>query len=94
MTRIKARYGKDGYSIASTGHAGTNEACTAVSAIIGALAGWVHNNTGSFTLEKGKALVMWPKGDGGETAMEMAVIGLRQVAQSCPDDVTIELIWE
>ena len=94
MTRIKARYSRDGYSIVSTGHAGTGESCTAVSAIIGALAGWVNNNTGTFSLEKGKAMIAFPKMDGAETAMDMAVIGLQQVAKANPEDVSIELIWE
>ena len=94
MTRIKARYGRDGYSIVSVGHAGTAESCTAVSAIIGALAGWVDNNAGSFTLTKGEAMIAFPKGNGAETAMDVAVIGLQQVAKVHPEDVSIELTWE
>lgn len=94
MTRIKARYSRDGYSVVSTGHAGSGESCTAVSAILGALAGWVNNNVGSFSLDKGKAVVAFPKGDGAETAMDVTVIGLQQVAKVHPEDVNIELIWE
>lgn len=94
MTRIKARYGRDGYSIVSVGHAGTAESCTAVSAILGALAGWVENNSGSYTLEKGNARIAFPKYDGAETAMDVTVIGLLQVEKSAPDNVKVEMIWE
>lgn len=94
MTRVKARYGRDGYSVVSLGHAGTSQSCTAVSAILGALAGWVNNNAGAFSLEKGKAMIAFPKGGGAETAMDVTVIGLQQVAKVHPEDVSIELTWE
>lgn len=94
MTRIKARYGRDGYSIVSIGHAGTSESCTAISAILGALAGWVKNNTGAFSLEKGENIITFPKCGGAETAMDVTVIGLQQVAKVHPEDVSIELTWE
>lgn len=94
MTRIKARYSGDGYSIVSVGHAGSSESCAAVSAIITALAGWVDNNAGTFSLEKGEALISFPKGGGAEAVMDMTVIGLQQVAKVNPEDVSIELIWE
>lgn len=94
MTRIKARYGRDGYSIVSVGHAGTAESCTAVSAILGALAGWVENNSGSYTLEKGNARIEFPKMPGADGAMDMAVIGLLQVQKTAPDDLIVEIICE
>lgn len=95
MTYIKARYSRDGYSIVSTGHAGTSESCTAISAILGALAGWVKNNAGgAFSLGKGEAMIAFPKGGGAETAMDVTVIGLQQVAKVHPEDVNIELTWE
>lgn len=94
MTHIKAQYGRDGYSVVSVGHAGTSESCTAISAILGALAGWVNNNAGVFSLEKGDAMIAFPKGNGAETAMDVTVIGLQQVAKVHPEDVSIELTWE
>ena len=94
MTRIKARYSRDGYSIVSTGHAGTSESCTAVSAILGALAGWVDNNAGTFSLKKGEAMIAFPKGGGADVAMDMTVIGLQQVQKAAPDDLNIEIICE
>lgn len=94
MTRVKARYGRDGYSVVSVGHAGTSQSCTAVSAILGALAGWVDNNAGKFTLDKGEAMIAFPKNDGAEAVMDMTVIGLLQVQKAAPEDVSIELTWE
>ena len=94
MTRIKARYSRDGYSVVSTGHAGSGESCTAVSAILGALAGWVNNNVGKFTLDKGEAMIAFPKNDGAEAVMDMTVIGLLQVQKAAPEDVKVELVWE
>lgn len=94
MTRIKARYGRDGYSIVSVGHAGSEQTCTAISAILGALAGWVENNSGSYTLEKGNARIEFPKYDGADGAMDMAVIGLLQVQKAAPDEVKVEIICE
>ena len=94
MTRVKARYGRDGYSVVSVGHSGTSQSCTAVSAILGALAGWVDNNAGKFTLDKGEAMIAFPKSDGAEAVMDMTVIGLLQIQKTAPEDVKIELVWE
>ena len=94
MTRVKARYGQDGYSVVSVGHAGTSQSCTAVSAILGALAGWVENNAGKYSLDKGEAMIAFPKNDGAEAVMDMTVIGLLQVQKVAPEDVKIELVWE
>ena len=94
MTRVKARYGRDGYSVVSVGHAGTSQSCTAVSAILGALAGWVENNAGKYSLDKGEAMIAFPMIDGAEAVMDMTVIGLLQIQKTAPDDVKIELVWE
>ncbi len=94
MTHIRARYGRDGYSVVSVGHAGTAQSCTAISAILGALAGWVDNNAGKFSLDKGEAMIAFPKENGAETAMDVAVIGLLQIQKTAPDDVKIEIICE
>lgn len=94
MTRVKARYGRDGYSVVSVGHAGTSQSCTAISAILGALAGWVDNNAGKFSLDKGEAMIAFPKNYGAEAVMDMTVIGLLQVQKAAPEDVKIELVWE
>lgn len=94
MTRVKARYGRDGYSVVSVGHAGTAQSCTAISAILGALAGWVENNAGKYSLDKGEAMIAFPNNDGAEAVMDMTVIGLLQVQKAAPEDVKIELVWE
>lgn len=95
MTQIKARYGRDGYSIVSLGHAGTKESCVAVSTIIQTLAGWIENaHSGACLLNKGDAKIAFPKGGGADVAMDMAVIGLLQVQKAAPDDVKVEIICE
>lgn len=94
MTRIKCRYARDGYSIVSVGHAGTEKSCVAVSAIIQALAGWVENNVGQYALDKGEAKIIMPRGGGSDVAMDVAVIGLLQVQKAAPDDVRVEIISE
>ncbi|MBO7670130.1 MAG: hypothetical protein J6S60_06025 [Oscillospiraceae bacterium] len=94
MTRIRCRIGADGYSVVSVGHAGSEQSCTAVSAILGALAGWVDNNSGRFTLDKGEAMIIFPKGDGADAVMDMTVIGLLQIQKIAPDDVTVEIVCE
>ena len=94
MTRIKCRIGRDGYSVVSVGHAGSTQSYTAISAILGALAGWVDNNAGRFTLDKGEALIVFPKGEGAEAVMDMTVIGLLQIQKTAPDDVAVEILCE
>ena len=93
MTRVRARYGPDGYSVVSVGHAGTETACTAVSAIIGALAGWVDNaGAGGISLSNGEALIAFPDTiPGAEAVMDMTVIGLLQIAKAEPDSVKVEV---
>jgi len=94
MTSIKARYGRDGYSVVSIGHAGTTEACTAVSAIIQALAGWVHNHEGGISLDKGEALIAFPRSEGADAVMDMTVIGLLQIEKAAPGAVKVEVIYD
>lgn len=88
MTKVTARYGAS-YSLVSSGHAGTSESCTAVSAIVQALAGWVHNHTGTFHLKKGEAMIAFPEQDGARAVMDLTVIGLLQIQQAAPGDVSV-----
>ena len=94
MTNITATYGANGYVLRSTGHAGTSQSCTAVSAIVQALAGWVHNHDGHISLQKGEAVIFFPEQDGAEAAMDMAVIGLLQVQQAAPNDVSVSTVYQ
>ena len=94
MTRVIARYCADGYAVEAKGHSGTSPTCTAVSAILGALAGWVGNNAGQHRLEKGYAHIGFPKQDGAEAVMDMTVIGLLQVQMAAPDDIKVEILCE
>ena len=89
MTKVTARYGPQGYILTSAGHAGTAQSCTAVSAVVQALAGWVRNNVGTISLQKGEAVIAFPEQDGAEAVMDMTVIGLLQIQQAVPDDVSV-----
>lgn len=91
MIQIKARYGRDKYKIVSTGHAGTSQTCTAVSAIIQALAGWAQNNGDYIDLQKGKATISFAKSEGAAAVMDMTVIGLLQIQRAVPDDIHVEI---
>ena len=91
MTVIKVRYGRDAYRIVSSGHAGSSRACTAVSAIIQALAGWVRENRGHARLEKGKAVISFPKSEGAAAVMDLMLIGLLQIQKAVPTDVHVEI---
>ncbi len=88
MTKVTVRYGES-YTLTSIGHAGTGESCTAVSAVVQALAGWVHNHTGTISLAKGEAIIAFPEQDGAEAVMDLIVIGLLQIQQAAPDDVSV-----
>ena len=95
MTRIRARYGKDGYSVVSVGHATASaEACAGVSAILYALAGWLRNSgvRHGASLEPGDALIWFDAGPGAEAVMDMTVIGLAQIAEKYPESVTVETV--
>jgi hypothetical protein len=60
-----------------------------------ALAGWVQNTFGNgIALEKGSAMIAFPKSGGGDTAMDVTVIGLLQVQKAAPDDVNVEIVCE
>ena len=91
MIQVKARYGRDKYKIVSTGHAGTSQTCTAVSALIQALAGWAQNNEEYARLDRGKATIYFSKTEGGAAIMDMTVIGLLQIQRVAPDDIHVEI---
>ena len=92
MTHVVIRYGRDGYTLTATGHAGTEKECIAVSAVIQALAGWVHNqHSGVLSLEKGEARIAFPKMPGAVTAMELTLIGLLQIEATAPESVKVEI---
>ena len=93
MTKVKAIYGDNAYSLVSEGHAGTEQSCTAVSAIVQALAGWNLNHGGLNFLDKGSAVIAMLKQDGAEAVMDMTVIGLQQIEKAAPDDVKVEIIY-
>lgn len=96
MTHVRARYGRYGYCLTSIGHAETTEACVAVSALVQALAGWVHNGPRSsgVSLDKGEATIAFADCPGAHEVMDLIVIGLLQIEKAAPDAVKIEVIYE
>ena len=94
MTRIRMCYERDGYRVSTEGHAGTSASCAAVSAIVQALAGWVHNHVGAIQLEKGRALITFPKQEGADAVFELTTIGLLQVQRAAPEDVSVTVCEE
>lgn len=93
MTHVIIRYGREGYSLTATGHAGTEKECVAVSAVIQALAGWVHTqHSGVLSLGKGEAKIAFPKMPGALTAMDLTAIGLQQIEAKAPDSVKVEIL--
>ena len=90
MTNVTVRFHDQGYSLTSIGHAGTTASCAAVSALVQALAGWVHNgHSGGISLDKGEAIIAIPKQDGADAVMDLIVIGLLQIQKAAPDDVSV-----
>ena len=90
MTKVTVRYGPRSYSLTSIGHAGTTQSCIAVSALVQALACWVHNgHSGGISLDKGEALIVFPDCNGAKEVMDLIVIGLLQIQQAAPDDVSV-----
>lgn len=85
MTDVTATYRKDRYTLAIHGHAeGSPKSCNAVSAIIYALAGWLDNRPelrDELRLGKGDVLIAFHGGKDARAAMDMAVIGLGQIAE-------------
>lgn len=95
MTRVTARFGHDGYRLDSVGHAGSSDGCVAISSLVQALAGWVHNGSGGeFELDKGEAHISFPDCPGAGAVMEMTVIGLLQIQKAAPDDVKVDIVCE
>jgi len=88
------------------GHAGYNPGndivCSAASAVAYALAGYLHNAEGHNAeghidemygrhLERGDVLLHCHGDECVAAAFEMAYVGLAQIAQAYPDNVTVEL---
>ena len=86
MNRVTARFGRDGYRIDFVGHAGSSDACVAISSLAQALAGCavLPDIPGSCI----------PDCPGAGAVMEMTVIGLLQIQKAAPDDVKVDIVCE
>ena len=86
------------YKVKCSGHTtGSEKACAGVSAIVYALAGYLLNTKDVITTEKsslasGEAEIVFVGGTEAQTAYEMAVIGLMQLAQTFPEFVIVKKI--
>lgn len=94
MTEVYITKDKTRYKLKAYNHAGTNEVCAGVSAIIYALEGALFNNDYAAdhvsTLEPGHAEIEAICSD--HTAAEdfrMAAIGLMQIQKAHPDEIGI-----
>ena len=92
MTNVTIRYGPHSYCLTSIGHAGTTASCAGVSALVQALAGWVHNgHSGGISLDKGDAIIAFPEQEGADAVMDLITIGLLQIQKAAPDDVSVKV---
>ena len=97
MTVICARYADEKdrvHQINAYGHAtGSPEACSGISAILYALVGWIRNTPAAsgagscISMESGDALIAFNDCDGAAACMDMAVIGLAQIAATVGEDI-------
>jgi len=97
MTSIQAYYCGDGYRIAAHGHAtGSLEACSGISAILYALAGWLKGSGLRYEvcLSSGAAMIAFQEDEGARTAMDFATIGLAQIANTEPETSEITVTRE
>ena len=90
MTRIRIRRDGGRWRFSAEGHAtGAPEACSGVSALLFALAGWLRNAPpgvapGEISLAPGRAVIAFSGGAQAAAAAALTEIGLRQIAARSP----------
>lgn len=99
MTYVNFEQSWDNNTLSVSGHAGFSTAgndivCAGVSAVTYALLGWLENNrdSGIFVssdVQSGEVLIQAGRTKEADTAFEVALIGLLQIAQSYPDHVAV-----
>lgn len=102
MIRVRHRFGGNLHSLVVVGHAdhsehGNDIVCAGTSAIVYSLLGWLENHKHELPFlirheRSGEALIFCRGGGEADTAFQMAVIGLAQIAQKYPDHVAVEII--
>ena len=96
MTRIEIAGGAGRWRFAAAGHAtGAPEACSGVSALLFALAGWLRGGPPGVGVETvflapGEAELAFSGGDAAAAAAELTAVGLAQIAKRYPQAVTVE----
>ena len=95
MTRILLQKEGEHMLVSASGHAaGSEAACAGISALLFALAGFLHTDGGttirSCRLESGYALLDFSGGASAEAAFRMTAVGLRQIARGYPSCVAVE----
>lgn len=99
MTYVNFEQSWDSNTLSVSGHAGFSTegndiVCAGVSAVTYALLGWLENNrdSGIFVssdVQSGEVLIQAGRTKEADTAFEVALIGLLQIAQSYPDHVAV-----
>lgn len=101
MIRVYYTRGEGRHELTINGHAGYAEhgkdiVCAGVSAIVFALLGWMEHNEDEIDdledliAEDGQVYIACTGNDKLETAFQVAVLGLIQIARAHPDYVDIE----
>ena len=101
MIRVRYRRNEFAHSLLVVGHAGYSDegkdiVCSGVSAVVYALLGFLHNSPDredrlTASVDSGETMIFW-RGTGADitAAFHMALIGLAQIAQKYPDNVSME----
>lgn len=102
MVRAKYTVDENTHTLSVLGHANYGEygkdiVCAGVSALVQALIGWIEENswkTECISVEprEGEVLISCDGGEDIAAVFYMASIGLRQIADSYPDHVQIDII--
>lgn len=101
MTRVEISSDGGMRRLTATGHAGDVESCNYITGILYALAGFAVNEqergkaeAPRLEMEPGRVVMELRGGERMDTALEMAAIGLMQLAGTRPGAVSVEISWE
>ena len=95
MTHIVLDRHGDKYLIQATGHAtGSEKVCSAVSALLWSVAGWITNNSEKLEFHKmridsGNSYIEFAGGVIAQAVWEVAAIGLMQIEKQYPEYIKV-----
>lgn len=96
MIRARAAAVKDGLRLELRDHAtGSPQVCAGASAIVWALAGWLHNHPEAeavVNLRPGDAMIQCVRTPETEMVFELATVGLRQLEKKYGKYIQMEVI--